>query len=93
MQDLSRFLLELERPQLRASEIQALGARSRVVTRELRSEGSTVRFLRAIYVPEDGRCFLLFEGGSASDVDLVADRVGLAFSGLVEATALELPAP
>lgn len=91
MPELSRFLLELDRPQLRASEIQALGARSRLVTREMRSEGSTVRFLRTIYVPEDGRCFLLFEGGSASEIGVAAGRAGLAFDGLVEATTLELP--
>ena len=48
MPELSRFLLELERPQLRPSEIQALGAVSRLVTREMRSEDATIRFLRAI---------------------------------------------
>jgi hypothetical protein len=91
MPDLSRFLLELDRPQLRAAEIQALGARSRSVTAQMRVEGATVRFLRTIYVPEDGRCYLLFEGQSEGEVGEAASRAGVAFGRLVAATNPELP--
>jgi hypothetical protein len=89
MSALSRFLVEFEHPELPAAEIQDLGARSRAVTEKMRGEGATVRFLRTIYVPEDGRCFLLFEGGSAIEVGEAAGRVGFALSGLVEAVRLE----
>lgn len=93
MAGLSRFLVELERPDLPGAEIQALAERSRAVAAEMRDEGASLRYLRTIYVPEDGRCFLLFEGGSAFEVGEAGRRAGLALSGLVEAMKLEAPAP
>lgn len=89
----SRFLVELDRPDLSGAEIQALAERSRVVAAEMRGEGASLRYLRTIYVPEDGRCFFLFEGGSSDEATEAAGRAGLALSGLVEATRLEAPAP
>lgn len=55
----------------------------------MRGEGAAVRFLRTIYVPEDGRCFLLFEGESQVEVGDALGRVGLAVGALVEAMSLE----
>jgi hypothetical protein len=92
MPGLSRFLVELERPNLLGAEIRALAERSRAVAAEMRGEGASLRYLRTIYVPEDGRCFLLFEGGSAIEVGEAGRRAGLAPSGLVEAMRLD-PAP
>ena len=93
MPGLSRFLVELERPDLLGPEIQALAERSRAVAAEMRDEGANLRYLRTIYVPEDGRCFLLFEGGSAGEVGEAGRRAGLAPSGFVEAMRLDAPAP
>ena len=39
-----------------------------------RSSATTVRFLRAIYVPEDDRWFLLYEGNSTAAVSSAAER-------------------
>jgi hypothetical protein len=41
------------------------------------SSAGRPRFLRAIYVPEDGRCFLLYEGESARAVARAAAAAGL----------------
>ena len=89
MPGLSRFLVELDRPDLVSAEIQALAERSRAVAAEMRGEGASLRYLRTIYVPEDGRCFLLFEGGSAIEVGEAGRRAGLAPTRLVEAIRLE----
>jgi len=93
MPALSRFLVELERPELLGVEIKALADRSRAVAAEMRGEGASLRYLRTIYVPEDGRCFLLFEGGSAVEVGEAGRRAGLAPSAVVEALKLEASAP
>jgi hypothetical protein len=82
--DLSPFLVELERPELLALDVRALADRSRAVTEEMRGEGTHVRFLRTIYVPEDGRCFLLFEGGCRADVSEAVGRVDVATATPVE---------
>ena len=89
MPSLSRFLVELERPDVPGSEIQELAERSRAVAAEMRGEGASLRYLRTIYVPEDGRCYLLFEGGSAIEVGEAGRRAGLAPARLVEAIRLE----
>ena len=93
MPGLSRFLVELERPELLGAEIKALAKRSRAVAAEMQGEGASLRYLRTIYVPEDGRCFLLFEGGSAVEVSEAGRRAGLAPSVVVEALKLEASAP
>jgi hypothetical protein len=41
------------------------------------SNNGRPRFLRAIYVPDDGRCFLLYEGESAQAVAQAAIESGL----------------
>lgn len=82
--DLNPFLVELEHPELLALDIRALADRSRAVTEEMRGEGAAVRFLRTIYVPEDGRCFLLFEGASPVEVSEAVGRVDVARAVIVE---------
>ena len=89
MPGVSRFLVELDRPDLLGAEIRALAERSRAVAAEMRGEGASLRYLRTIYVPEDGRCFLLFEGVSADEATEAAGRAGVVATGFVEALRLE----
>jgi hypothetical protein len=48
-------------------------------------EGTPVRYLRAIFVPDDETCFLIFEAGSADAVRSVAARAGLEFDHVAAA--------
>jgi hypothetical protein len=41
---------------------------------QARAASEEVRFLRSIYVPEDDRWFLLYEGSSAAEVAAAAER-------------------
>ncbi len=43
----------------------------------MRRDGAQLRFLRAIFVPEDEACFFLFEGPSAAAVRDAASRAQL----------------
>lgn len=72
---LTRYLVELDRPALALDDIEMLGPRSRAAADALRAEGGSARFLRTIYVPEDGRCYLLFEGRTRSDVQRVLEGI------------------
>lgn len=69
----TRYLVEIRRP-LVLRDVQTIGARSRRAAGELRSEGTDVRFLRTIVVPEDDACYLLFEACSARDVEEAVRR-------------------
>jgi hypothetical protein len=65
-EELSAYLVEVE---LRADTAEAGSLASRA-----RNSANGIRFLRSIYVPEDDRWFLLYEGTSADDVAAAAKR-------------------
>jgi hypothetical protein len=77
MQRLMRYTVELRPPETGWKELQQATARARQATEEMRREGSQVRFLRSLFVPEDDACFFLYEGPSASAVRAAAIRARL----------------
>lgn len=56
---------------------------------ELTSEGTHVRLVRSILVPEDETCFYLFQAQTGDAVRQVATRAGLRFERVVEAVAVK----
>ena len=77
VEPLSRYTVELRPPEAGWSELQAATARVRQIAAEMRREGRPVRFLRSIFVPEDGTCFFLLEGPTRKSVQDAAARAGL----------------
>jgi hypothetical protein len=71
-------LIELSRPDANWQELETLSARARAAADEVRSEGAEVRFLRSIFEPKSGSCFLLVEAPSAREADLVTERMAAA---------------
>lgn len=80
-----RYLVELTPTESGFDDIQALATRSRAASEALSRNGTPVRFLRAVFVPEDGSCFLLFEAPSAEEARLAATRAELGVERVVEA--------
>lgn len=56
-----------------------------------KSGNGPVTYLRSTFVPEDGRCFCLFDGPSADAVAEVNDAAGLPYHAVTP--ALDLPRP
>jgi len=73
----SAYLVEIE-PRGGTSEVGSIAARAR-------RSADDVRFLRSIYVPEDDRWFLLYEGASATDVKAAAERAQADVVSIAEA--------
>jgi hypothetical protein len=75
---IGRFLLELH-PESDAGfeDIQALSDRSRAACDEVPEQSGAIRFLRSLFIPEDGSCLLLFEASSAVDVLDAVRRAGM----------------
>jgi hypothetical protein len=71
---LSRFILELTPGNEELEDIQTLSARSRAACDEMSADTAPIRFLRSLFVPEDGSCFLLFEAASLKTVEEVTRR-------------------
>ena len=73
-----RYLPGVSRPELE----EALRGLDRV-TRELRSEGTEVRYLGSTIFPGDEACLCQFEGPSEAAVAEVNNRAGLTFDRIV----------
>jgi hypothetical protein len=69
-----RYVVELAAGDTSSEDIQSICARSRSACRDLSTTDAPLRFLRSVFVPEDGSCFLLFEAVSARAV-LEASRL------------------
>jgi hypothetical protein len=62
-----------------------------VAARAIRGEGTPVRYVRSIFVPEDQTCLLLFEAGSPATVQQVTERAGLQVTRVVAAMEATIP--
>ena len=77
------FLVEIYASRTDAAAVERSAIRAQRAAEELTREGTPVRYLRSIFVPEDETCFLLYEARSAEAVrdalrraSLPAGRVG-----------------
>lgn len=77
MEALGHYLVELQRPPAGWEALQQLSADARVSAERLSAEGTSVRFLRSIFVPEADSCFFLYEGASAEAVGEAGRRAAL----------------
>jgi hypothetical protein len=59
-------------------------ARARRASDQLRHEGTQVRFLRSIFVPEEDVCFYLYRAASPEAVREAASRAALSFRDVTE---------
>ena len=83
---LAYHTFQLARPPEGWSSVSQLNARARAACEALTREGTHVRFLRSIFVPEDEACFHLYEAASADAVREAAMQAGLDYA-LVPDTA------
>jgi hypothetical protein len=81
------FLVELYVSQSDAAAVAHGAERTRLAAEELTREGTPVRYLRSIFVPEDETCFFLCEAGSAEAVREAVRRAALTFDRVAEAVA------
>lgn len=75
--ELNAYLVEVQ--------LGADGADAGSLASRARSSADGVRFLRSIYVPEDDRWFLLYEGASAKEVAAAALRADAIVVSIAEA--------
>ncbi len=66
------------------AELAAAGERARVVAEQLTREGSPLRWVRSVYVPEEQTGQLVFEATTPQAVDAAARRAGLSYQRIVE---------
>ena len=84
---MAEFLVELYVSRTDADAVEQAAARTRLAAEHLTTEGTPVRYLRSIFVPEDETCFFLCEATSVEAVREAARRADLSFERIAEAFA------
>jgi uncharacterized protein DUF4242 len=79
------YVVESYLPRLGSVSFDEASARARAAAEELAARGTSIRYLRSLYLPSDDTCFHLFEAGSAAAVDEVSSRASLLHDRIVEA--------
>jgi hypothetical protein len=82
---MSEYVVELYLSREEADALGPTSERIRLAADELSREGTAVRYLRWIFVPQDETCLLLYEADSAEAVGEAARRAGVAFERITEA--------
>jgi hypothetical protein len=80
-----QFLVEVFVPRSRAGDLAAAEKRVLEAARRLSRKGRDLRYVRAIYVPDDETCFYTFEASSAELVAQASASAGLRDGRIVEA--------
>src|SRR5215210_8951705 len=83
------YLLEAYVSKSVADGAAGIAGRFVLAAEEMRREGTTVRYLRSIFVPQDETCFHIFEAGSEADIRDAAERAGIQAVRVLETTTLE----
>jgi hypothetical protein len=81
---MTSYMVELYQPTARRTTVAAAAERARRAAEQLTREGTPVRYLRWLLIPEDETCFHLFEGGSAEAVGQASRRAELDYERIVE---------
>ena len=85
---MSVFMVERD---LKGISMEALGGAQKAAigkAQEMSSNGTSIRYLRSTFAPEDGRCMCLFDAQSDADVKRLNDEAGLPYSRVVPALDL-----
>jgi hypothetical protein len=82
---MAEYLVELYVSREDSAAVESSARRAGVAAEELTAKGVPVRYVRAIFVPEDETCFFLYEAGSAGAVRDAARRAGFCCGRITEA--------
>ena len=81
---MNSYVVELQVPAEDATDLASAGERARSAAEQLTREGTSVRWVRSVYVPEYETCLLVFEAPTAEAVDQAGRRAGLTYERIVE---------
>ncbi|HEX5148385.1 MAG TPA: nickel-binding protein [Candidatus Limnocylindrales bacterium] len=85
---MTEFLVECFASRSDAAAVADGSEAARQAAEVMVGEGTDVRFLRPIFVPDDETCFYLYEASSAQAVREAATRAGLVFDRVAEAAVI-----
>jgi hypothetical protein len=82
---MAEYLVEMYVARTDADAVGRGSELARAAAEELEREGTAVRYLRSMFVPEDETCFLVYEAESAEAVRSAAERASFRAARVVQA--------
>jgi Protein of unknown function (DUF4242) len=82
---MAEFLLEQYVSRSDRATVERGATRARLAAEALTREGTQVRYLRSIFVPEDETCFYLYEAPSLEAVREAAERAAIPYDRIAAA--------
>jgi hypothetical protein len=89
---MTEYLAEVYAPKNNSAGVRDTAARARASAEELSRQGEPIRYVRAIFVPDDETCFHVFEAGSAEAVRVAIERAAFPAARIVQASGVQPPA-
>jgi hypothetical protein len=85
------FVVERDIPGYTADDLREAARRARTTAREMTDEGKPLRYHRSIFMPDEAKCFCVFDGPTAEDVKELNERADLPVTRIHSAVEIELP--
>ena len=79
-----KYMVERYLPGITTDQLTAAARSAKTTTAEMRREGTPVRYLRSTFVPEEEKCFCLFDGPSEETVREANVRAEVPFERILE---------
>jgi hypothetical protein len=84
----NQYMVERHLPDFPSAELPAAAGAAKAKAAELTGEGTEVAYIRSTWIPEEERCYCLFEASSRDAVEEVQTRAGLPYEQIHEAAFL-----
>jgi hypothetical protein len=82
------YLVEVYAPRSGIADVREAVARARASAQHLSAQGVPVRYVRALFVPEDETCFHVFEASSPDDVHAASERASFPARRIVQSVGM-----
>lgn len=86
---MNEYLVEVYVPRNGAAGVDEAAARARATAAQLSCEGMAVRYVRAVFVPEDETCFHVFNAVSQEAVRAATERAKFPAHRIVQVAGIE----
>ncbi len=80
-----KYMVERHLPGITSDQLSAAAARAKSTTAQMTEEGTPIRYLRSTFVPNEEKCYCLFDGPSADTVEQANKRADIPYERVVEA--------
>jgi Nickel responsive protein SCO4226-like len=81
----TRYMVERSLPGFGEDQLPGAAGAAKSTSAQMTKEGTPVRYLRSTFVPQEEKCFCLFEGDSVEAIKTAQERAGLPYDRIVEA--------